>query len=321
MQWKKILKNNFTNLDHLADFLQLSDADRKQLLLQKKSFPLFLPFRLAQKMQKGTLKDPILKQYVPLNQESINLPGYQKDPVEDNTFKITDKLLQKYNGRVLLLTTGACAMHCRFCFRQNYDYVSSKTGFQKELNWIKNNPHIYEVILSGGDPLSLSDEILEELLKSLNDIRHIKFIRFHTRFIIGIPERITNSLLSFFSNCKKQIYFVLHINHYLELDPAIEKVLKKLQAANVQILSQTVLLKDINDNVFTLKNLFFHLSSIGVQPYYLHQFDKINGGHHFYVNIEKGKELMQELLAVLPGYAVPRYVQEIPRKKNKVPIF
>ncbi len=319
MTWQKQLKENITRIDDLASFLQLSYDDREKLIV-KRLFPLNIPLRLAQKIKKGTLNDPILRQYVPIDEELKVLPGYQSDPVSDQTFQITEKLLRKYHGRVLLLSTGACAMHCRFCFRQNYPYQSSNAGFAEELNWIKKHPEIYEIILSGGDPLSLSDRRLETLLMNISAISHIKFLRFHTRFLLGIPERINDSFVSIIRHIPQKIYIILHINHPRELDKDVEAALKTIRQAGAEVLSQTVLLNQINDRTSILYDLFFRLAQIGVKPYYLHQFDRVQGGHHFEVDRGKGKLLIEELSALLPGYAVPKYVEEIPGRKSKTPV-
>jgi len=319
MLWREIQKSNFTCIKKLIDFLQITGEDREKII-QRKSFPLNLPVRLAKKIQKGFLCDPILKQYVPTVEENIELAGYHLDPVLDQEFCITPKLLQKYYGRVLLLCTKACAMHCRFCFRQNFNYAPSSFDFREEYKEIRKNKDIYEVILSGGDPLSLSDEFLGELLQELQSIDHVQLLRFHSRFPVGIPERISPAFLSCLPK-DKAVCFILHINHPLELDLDVKEAMCLLRENRVMVLSQTVLLRDINDNLATLQKLFLELSCTGIVPYYLHQFDPVIGGAHFHVDKEKGSFLCKKLREVLPGYAVPRYVQEIPKATNKTVIL
>jgi EF-P beta-lysylation protein EpmB len=308
--WRTIMRRTFTNWETLADFLELPE-DARQQILKKTKFPLNLPLRLASKITKGTLDDPILKQFLPTNQELIQQANFLKDPVGDQAAQKSSKLLHKYAGRMLIVSTGACAMNCRFCFRQNFDYEVNRKNFEEELQIISQDRSISEVILSGGDPLSLSDTVLENLMSQLEKIPHIKRIRFHTRFPVGIPERITDSFVSLMQNITKAIWFVLHVNHPLELDEDLFGHLKKLQKAGVTVVTQSVLLQGVNDNVETLFQLFEMLVNQGIAPYYLHQLDRVQGTGHFEVQEEKGKELIGQLLKRLPGYAVPRFVAEI----------
>jgi len=226
---------------------------------------------------------------------------------------------QKYSKRALLVTTSACAMHCRYCFRKNYPYQT--TDFKEEIEAIYLDQELEEVLLSGGDPLSLSDQKLFNLLDELEKIPHVRRIRFHTRFVMGIPERIHDDLIAKFKSLKKQIIFVVHINHASELDQDIFEALKKIQTLGIPVLTQTVLLKGINDCANVLSELFKALIDRGIIPYYLHQFDPVQGSMHFEVPLKQGKEIYLKLLEKLPGYAVPKYVQEIPHKLSKTPVF
>jgi EF-P beta-lysylation protein EpmB len=320
LSWRMIQKSSFTNLSALCEFLELSEEDRTSLIVRPK-FPLNLPYRLAKKIKKGTLNDPILKQFVPLNDELNLSSNFTISPTKDECFSKTAKLLKKYERRALLITTSACAMHCRFCFRQNYPYETKDKVFREELEIIKEDTSLVEIILSGGDPLSLSDEILKELIGELDKIEHLKILRFHTRFPIGIPERITESFLEVLSSTRLQVIFVTHINHPLELDSDVAFHLKKVQKLGIPILNHTVLLKDVNDDITTLTELNLSLIKAGILPYYLNQLDKVQGCMHFEVSIEKGEQLVKELRENLPGYAVPRYIEEIPGKKHKSLIF
>lgn len=315
MLWRSIQKNNFKKLTLLLDFLEM-DQENRGLFLEKHDFVLNLPLRLAAKIEKNNPDDPILKQFVPTLEE-LSKDG-KEDPVEDFSFQKTSSLLQKYEGRALIVSTSACAMHCRYCFRKNYDYQES--SFIQELEIIKNDTSLEEVLLSGGDPLSLSDEKLFNLLDELCLIPHVQRIRFHTRFLIGIPERIHEGFLKKMRQLSKQVIFVIHVNHKNEIDEDIKKSCRNLLACGVPVLSQTVLLKGINDCRDTLVELFKELINFGVIPYYLHQFDPVMGSMHFEVSIEKGLEIHSELRSFLPGYAVPTYVQEIPKKDSKTPL-
>lgn len=319
MPWKQIQKTNFTSIPLLANFLQLSKMNQ-EILLKRNDFPLNVPMRLAKKMEKDSISDPLFKQYVSVMDEKIVAKGYLQDPVEDSSFRKTPKLLQKYAGRALLLCTQACAMHCRFCFRQNFPYAPLQSKFDEEIEYIAKDSTIKEVILSGGDPLSLPDRYLNELCNRLASIPHVEILRFHTRFLIGIPERVTQELLSLLPR-NLQIYFVIHVNHPLELDLDVMEACKALQSRGIQVLSQTVLLRDVNDESKILEELFWKLASNGVIPYYLHQLDRVIGAEHFFVPKEKGVSLIKQLQECLPGYAVPRYVEEIPGRFHKTRIF
>jgi EF-P beta-lysylation protein EpmB len=317
--WQRIFSKNFRKLDLLLDFLELSNSQRETLKNDLK-FPINVPLRLANSMKKGSLEDPLVKQFLSFSDNSTP-KSYSEDPVEDAQFRKTPKLLKKYQGRVLLLTSATCPMHCRYCFRQNFDYQQEDKTFAEEISFIKSDESIKEVILSGGDPLSLSNETLSKLLTSIDQIPHITKIRFHTRFPIGIPERIDSQFVKILSALKKQVIFIIHTNHINELDQDIFDSLGYLQAIKIPILTQTVLLRGVNDNVETLASLFEALTNQGIIPYYLHQLDQIEGSSYLEVSKEKGKELITKLRSLLPGYAIPSYVKEIPNKPNKTPLL
>jgi EF-P beta-lysylation protein EpmB len=316
VNWQEILKTNLNSFEELCVFLQLNKEQKAQLL-QKAPFVLNLPLRLACKIQKGTLDDPILNQFVAKKLELEDIAGFVQDPTQDQDFKQTNKLLKKYASRVLILTTSSCAMHCRFCFRKNFPYETKEKNFEQELEYLKKDTSIEEVILSGGDPLSLSDKKLEQLITQLEAIPHLKRLRLHSRFIIGVPERVTDQLLHTLEKSRFQIWFVLHCNHPLEIDGDVEMAVKKLQKLGIGMLSQSVLLKNINDDFETLKSLCQKLINCGIKPYYLHQLDQVEGTQHFFVDTVKGKDLIAQLHQTMSGYAVPEFVQEEPFKPAK----
>ena len=310
LKWRAIQRQNFRKIEDLGAFLNLD-------LSYVSPFPLNLPRRLAEKIEKKNLKDPILRQFLPSNEEETAPLLFSEDPLCDQSFQKAPRLLQKYRGRALLIATGACAMHCRYCFRQNYPYLPSHS-FSEELEALRTNPTIHEVILSGGDPLSLSDERLKSLVKSLDQIPHLKILRFHTRFPIGIPERITPFFLDILKTTRLQVVFVVHVNHPRELDADVLAALKRIGKLGTPLLCQSVLLAGVNDCAKTLETLFLNLATNGILPYYLHQLDPIKQGHHFEVSIEQGRSILETLRQNLPGYAVPKYVQEIPFEKSKI---
>lgn len=313
--WHEILKTSFTSVEKACDFLELPETLRSKVLL-KPNFPFLLPMRLAKKMAKGTLEDPLVRQFLPLKEEQERADGFFKDPVCDTSFQKEGRVLQKYQKRALVVTTGACAMHCRYCFRQNFEYGGEKR-FQSELEWLKKEPSIQEVILSGGDPLSLSNDILKYLLDQIALIPHIKRVRFHTRFPIGIPERIDEGFLDLVSESKQEIYIVIHANHPIEIDDEVAVYLKKLKRIGCTLLNQSVLLKGVNDDPAILKELSERLINSGILPYYIHQLDRVFGTFHFEVSEEIGKALVKEIAKELPGYGVPKYVKEEPYQSNK----
>lgn len=304
------MRTNFTRWETLADFLELNEVNRDKIL-KKSHFPLNLPRRLAEKMSKNSWEDPLLKQFVPSTKELIEDGAFVSDPVGDVLSRKTSKLLHKYEGRVLMIPTGACAMHCRYCFRQHYDYEVSTKSLDKELDIIREDPSIHEVILSGGDPLSMGNDYLRELFDGLSKIEHVKRLRFHSRFIMGIPERIDEEFLQIIKNQRFAIWFIIHANHINEFDNAIWEKIKLMQQCGMMLLCQSVLLRGVNDSVETLVALFEGLANHSVLPYYLHQLDRVAGGGHFEVEECKGLDLIEKAARQLPGYAVPKYVKEV----------
>ncbi len=314
--WQQIWRTNFTDLTKLADFLELN-AEQRRELHPSSSFVLNLPLRLAQKITKRTLEDPLLKQFVPLLLENHVHEEFLTDPVGDRLSCSTPKLLHKYAGRVLLLLTSACAMHCRYCFRKNFDYDVDLKGFDREIEYIRADPTIQEIILSGGDPLSLSNKNLKELFKKLSSIPHLKRLRLHTRFPMGIPERIDCELLELLHDLSLQVWIVIHANHAREFDSAIWTALQQLRRQGAVLLCQSVLLKGVNDCLESLVDLCQTLVDHGILPYYLHQLDRVTGARHFEVAEERGRELIEQLTHRLSGYAVPKYVKEISQEPSK----
>lgn len=314
--WRQIQKQNFSSAESLAEFLKLSEELRKKILLRPR-FALNIPRRLAEKMAKNTLDDPILRQFVPLVEELEEREGFSKAPLKDPEFQKSKKLLHKYEGRALIVSTSACAMNCRFCFRQNFPYERMDKSFSEEIEYLKNQPTLTEVILSGGDPLSLSDETLRALFAELNEIPHLKRIRFHSRFPIGIPERIDDSFLDVLASSQKQIFFIIHCNHPRELDAEVKAALKKILRLGIPLLNQAVLLKGVNDDEETQLALSEALLEAGTLPYYLHALDRVAGAAHFETSEERGLELIRYVRENGSGFGVPRFVREIPGQTSK----
>lgn len=313
--WKKLLKKNFVDLNSIISFLEIDNNKRKKIL-SNSSFGINLPYRFALKIKKNDLQDPLFRQFVPTINENLIKEGFCLEPVEESSFK-KNNLIKKYKNRALLLCSNSCAMNCRFCFRQNLKYCIGDYFFKKEIEDIAEDQNISEVILSGGDPLTLDNLALNNLLQSLEKIPHVKRIRFHTRLLTALPERVDRGLIDLLRENSKQIIFVLHVNHPLELDEDVFLSIKKMQALNIPFLSQTVLLKNINDSPKILLELFEALSNHGIIPYYLHQLDKVKQASHFEARIEKGKKIIKHLRALTSGYNIPSYVQEVPFEQSK----
>lgn len=309
--WRQIQRTNFTDWKRLISFLELGEEGCASVLTDTR-FTLNLPMRLAQKVEKGNWQDPVLMQFLPTVKELEKAPGFSTDPVLDMRMRKTPKLLHKYHGRALLVCTSACAMHCRFCFRQHFDYEREDKSFEAEVEAIAQDPSLSEILLSGGDPLSLSDELLDSLIQRLSRIPHVKRLRFHTRFPIGIPERIDDSFLSILRTARPQTYFIIHCNHPRELDEEILAALKKIQKLGCSVLCQSVLLKGINDNVETLRALCETLIDAGIIPYNLNQLDRVQGATHFEVPVEVGVSLVNALRFLLPGYGIFSFVADDP---------
>jgi EF-P beta-lysylation protein EpmB len=312
VSWTQILRQNIRSSLELSKLLGIEIFDSP--------FPLNLPRRLAEKIEPGNRDDPILRQFVPLPEENIQTPGFTSDPVGEGAARQQPRLLQKYPGRALLVTTSACAMHCRYCFRRHFDYALGAPSYDAELEQIANDPTLLEVILSGGDPLSLPNRPLLELIGRLEMIPHLQILRFHSRFPIGIPERVDDELLQGLASSRLQIYFVLHTNHPRELDADVIAAIRRLQGIGIPVLNQAVLTRGVNDDLETLTELCRELIAIGVMPYYLHALDPVEGAAHFDVPEEKGLELVEALRQRLPGYAVPQFVREIAGEASKTPL-
>lgn len=319
--WQRELSQAFTDPVELLAFLALSDSELSQQMLQKPSFKVLVPRHYAAKMQPGNSNDPLLRQVFPHQAEQQIVPGFSHDPVGDKMAEKVTGLLHKYQGRGLLITTGACAIHCRYCFRQYYTYSRHIfTQLPKIIATLQQETSIEEVILSGGDPLLLSDIQLTQVLGHLAQLSHIQRIRIHTRLPVVLPSRITDELLNALTATRLPIVMVIHANHPNELDDATATVLQRLSQAEVTLLNQSVLLRGINDTVTALKSLSERLFACRVLPYYLHLLDRVQGAAHFEVEEAEAVQLLTQLRVQLPGYLVPKLVREVAGMPYKQPI-
>lgn len=281
-----------------------------------------VPQSFIDKMEKGNIHDPLLRQVLPVSEELEVHEGYSSDPLEEQGNE-RPGLLHKYRNRALLILKGGCAVNCRYCFRRHFPYSDnkgSKTVWQQSLNYIAGHTELNEVILSGGDPLMAKDHELEWLIKELSLISHIKRLRIHSRLPVVIPSRITDKLCDLLRSTRLQVVFVSHINHANEIDEHFASAVHKLKLSGVHLLNQGVLLKGVNDNADAQVDLNERLFDVGIQPYYLHVLDKVQGAAHFYVSDHEAKQIMIEVIARVSGYIVPKLTREISGKPSKTPL-
>lgn len=284
------------------------------------AFPLRVPRGFAARMAVGDPDDPLLRQVLPLDAEGRLLPGYSHDPLQELEAMPVPGLLHKYQGRVLLTLTGACAIHCRYCFRRHFPYSDANPSINQwdaALDYIRSRPDIREVLLSGGDPLSLSDRRLAALARELDAIPHLERLRIHTRLPVVLPERVDDDLLGWLGTGRLTRVMVIHANHAREIDGTVSAALGALAGVGVRLLNQAVLLRGVNDHADRLAELSETLIRGGVMPYYLHLLDPVAGAAHFTVPADEALRLLAELQARLPGYLVPRLAREDPAAASK----
>ena len=322
-QWQTELADAVSDPAELIRILELDPALTSAAHAATRQFPLRVPRSFVARMRKGNSRDPLLRQVLPLGEELKQHPGFSADPVGDLQSRAHPGVLQKYQGRALLITTGACGIHCRYCFRRHFPYAEETAraaGWRHALDYLRGDTSVREVILSGGDPLSLNDRLLAELAAALEQIRHIKILRIHTRQPVVLPSRVDATLLRWLTACRLQKVVVLHANHAQELDEAVRDACAKLRQTGAILLNQSVLLRGVNDTVEALAQLSEALLDAGVIPYYLHMLDRVQGAAHFDVPDGAARRLMGRLRGRLPGYLVPRLVREVPGAPAKLPL-
>jgi KamA family protein len=347
LDWKVALADAVTDPAEFCRRLELPAPAAQGAARAARAFSILVPRTFLARIRAGDPGDPLLAQVLPTEAELTRVAEFTADPVGEADAVDASGLLRKYANRSLILTTAACGVHCRFCFRRHFafpvspnaDQVRNQKGLAKirarraevatqnsnlpgcpdsALQRIAADPSLHEVILSGGDPLTLDDETLNELVLQVSRIPHIRRIRLHTRLPILIPQRVTDGLLACLAGGSLPSFLVVHLNHPAEIDGHVAHALGRLVDAGVPVLSQSVLLRGVNDQLDTLADLFERLVDLRVIPYYLHQLDRVAGAAHFEVPEETGIQLIRQLRAQLPGYAVPRYVREVVGEPNKV---
>jgi lysine 2,3-aminomutase len=270
-----------------------------------------------------TPDDPVARQFVPTADELVTLPEERADPIGDAPFTPVKGITHRYPDRLLLKPMHLCPVYCRFCFRREVvgpgEGMLSADEMARALEYIRSQPDVWEVILTGGDPLMISPARLEPIMTALDAIEHVKVIRFHTRIPVVDPDRVTDALIEALGT-ETPVWVVVHTNHVQELGDAARAALRRLSSAGIPLLSQTVLLKGVNDTPTALEDLFRTLVANRVKPYYLHHGDLAPGTHHFRTSIQHGQELMGRLRGRLSGTCQPTYVLDIPGGHGKVPV-
>lgn len=323
VRWQQALREAVRDPRELLDLLGLDRLAPRLSDEAMVQFPLRVPRGFVARMRRGDPRDPLLRQVLPLDDEMRPMPGFGLDAVGDSAAKTAPGVLQKYRGRALLVATGSCAIHCRYCFRRHFPYAeetAARDGWREAVDLIRQDASIEEVLLSGGDPLSLSNGKLAELTGALADVPHLRRLRIHSRLPIVVPERVDEGLMGWLSALPWPVTLVVHANHANEFDGTVDAALGRLRAAGVHLLNQAVLLRGVNDSVEALTALSERGFAAGVLPYYLHQLDRVAGVAHFEVDDAHARALHAGLAARLSGYLVPRLVREIPGDTGKRPL-
>jgi EF-P beta-lysylation protein EpmB len=321
--WHDSLTEAIRDPEELLTRLEMPDSLREPARRAAMQFPVMVPVSYLNRMRRGDPHDPLLQQVLPLDDELLDVPGFVDDAVDERSARSVPGLLQKYAGRVLLIVTGSCAVHCRYCFRRHYPYGDEPRRldeWEPALQAIAADDSVHEVLLSGGDPLMVPDRRLAELISRLEAIPHLRRLRIHSRLPIVLPNRVTDELLDLLLRSRLTPIMVVHANHPHEIADDCADSLRRLVRSGITTLNQAVLLRGINDRAEILRELSERLIDFGVMPYYLHQLDRVRGTAHFEVDESRGRELIEELRAQLPGYAVPRYVREEAGESHKRPL-
>lgn len=318
-KWRQQLRDAFRDANSLLRHLGLPEDDP-----EIRRFPMLVPQVFANRMKRGDPNDALLRQVLPDRRETQSVAGFVSDPVGDRDSRQARGLLHKYHGRVLLVSTGACAVHCRYCFRQTFPYATNHAGsdhWKAAVAYIAAHDEIDEVILSGGDPLMLSTEQLEQLTGQLAQIGHLQRLRIHTRMPVVLPDRITPRLLGWLEGLPWPVVMVIHANHANEFDVQVDCASKKLREAGVHLLNQSVLLAGVNDCFESLSELVRRGLDAGILPYYLHLLDRVAGAARYETGEEKARRLVDRMRRELSGYLVPRLVREQAGAPYKLPIL
>jgi L-lysine 2,3-aminomutase len=320
--WRRQWREAVTDPRELLHMLGLAHLADRIVVPAKGDFPMRVPRSFISRMRCGDAADPLLRQVLPLTEELELAPGYALDAVGDMPARTQAGVLHKYQGRALLITTGSCAVHCRYCFRRHFPYAeetAARDRWGSALAYLRSDSSIHEVLLSGGDPWSLATHRLRELTDALADIPHIRRLRLHTRLPIVMPARVDDELAQWLTALRWPVAVVIHANHAREIDSEVRAALSRLRATGASVLNQSVLLRGVNDSVDALADLSETLFECAVLPYYLHLLDRVQGAAHFDVTDAAAAAIESALRARLPGYLMPRWVREIAGEPGKTP--
>ena len=321
--WKVAYRQAPMSVRELLARVELTAGRLPFELDEDSPFPVKAPPHWLSLIRKGDPRDPLLLQVLARADERASTPAAGVDPLAEADRFRGRGVIQKYRGRVLVLLSGACAVHCRYCFRRHYDYgpmILGGSDLEALADLVEADPSIHEVILSGGDPLSLTDRRIGDVLRRLGRVASLRAIRLHTRTVTAVPSRVTPGLLAALSSSQKPIVMVTHTNHPNEIDVVVAESLLRLRGAGVTLLNQATLLAGVNDRAEVLIAHSWKLFGHGVAPYYLHLLDRVDGADHFVVEWPDARRLQAKLRAELPGYLVPRFVKEVPGAANKTPL-
>ncbi|HVF35486.1 MAG TPA: EF-P beta-lysylation protein EpmB [Candidatus Saccharimonadia bacterium] len=321
--WQRQWRDAVTDPIALLEALDLPQLCAEIALPAPHEFPLRVPRAFVARMRPRDARDPLLRQVLPLDLERRVVEGYSADAVGDAAAREAPGVIRKYAGRALLVATGSCAVHCRYCFRRHFPYadeIAARDEWRAPLDWLRAHPEIDELILSGGDPWSLSTPKLDELTEALRRLPQLKRLRIHTRLPVVLPARVDDELLAWLARLPWRVVVVLHANHANELDASVAQAAARLRDAGATLLNQSVLLRAVNDDVAVLASLSEGLFELGVLPYYLHQLDRVAGAAHFEVPDAEARRLRDALRIRLPGYLVPRLVRETAGEPHKTPL-
>jgi len=324
-EWRRHLATVVRDLGELLDLVGL-DAEALGVGATSPAafrFPLRVPRGFVSRMRRGDPEDPLLRQVLPAPVEDDDVAGFSDNPVGELGLIRGDGLLSKYHGRLLLVATGTCAIHCRYCFRRHFPYDEGQPDggeFSAALDQVASDESINEIILSGGDPLVLRDDRLADVASAIAEIPHVRRLRIHTRMPVVLPERVDEALTGWIGASDLPVVVVIHANHPNEIDASVVRALRALDAAGATLLNQAVLLRGVNDSSEALEELSKRLFDCGVLPYYLHLLDRVAGAAHFEVDETRALKIMESLQARLPGYLVPRLVREVEGAPSKIAV-
>jgi lysine 2,3-aminomutase len=322
--WRWQIQNSYTKFKNLSEILDVSSIDDLDFLSKSRKLPLRITPYYASLLYDKPINSPLSKSVVPSKNELVISQGEESDPLHEESMCPVDNLIHRYPDRVLMLSTGFCSVYCRYCTRSHMVLKDKKhygvQAWEKSIDYIRNNPNVRDVIISGGDPLTMPDKHIEFLLSSLRAIPHLEIIRIGTKVPMVMPQRITINLVKMLKKYHP-LYMSIHVTHSDEITPEVKEACNRIADAGIVMGSQTVLLKGVNDTVETMKNLMHNLLKLRIKPYYIYQCDPIPGSSHFRTPVSKGLEIIQGLRGFTSGYAIPHYVIDAPGGGGKIPIL